>query len=125
MTKLKVDERLCAKQTTITVIENRGKYWIGSNWCNNPQKECPRKDLPTGIGYEKCIDVCQQRNHAEVDVCLKAGEEASGGVLYLLGHIYFCDDCKKMMMVYGIEKGVIGELPKNVEITNKNKLNIS
>jgi deoxycytidylate deaminase len=104
----------CAKQETIAIIENNGQYWIGSNWCNNAQDECPRKLMKTGEGYELCKTICNQDNHAEVDVCIKVGENASGGTLYLLGHTYCCDNCKKVMSEYGIEEVVIGSIPKSI-----------
>jgi len=101
----------CAKQTTIAIIENNGRYWIGTNWCGNPQKECPRKDMETGIGYNLCNDVCEQYAHAEVDVCHKAGLDAKGGILYLIGHTYCCDSCKAIIEAHGIKRTVIGQLP--------------
>ena len=101
----------CAKQLTLAIIENKGRYWIGSNWCNNPRISCPRIDLPTGVGYEKCIEICQQAGHAEVDACIAAGEFARGGTLYLIGHTYCCDNCKKVMEQYGIKNVIIGEYP--------------
>lgn len=104
----------CAKQETIAIIENNGQYWIGTNWCNNSQLECPRKDLPTGIGYELCKCVCNQASHAEVDACYKAGVNARGGTLYLLSHTYCCDNCKMVMKTYGIKEVVIGQIPQSI-----------
>lgn len=98
-----VDTSKCAKQTTIAIIVNGDQFWVGSNWCKNPQNECPRKDMPTGQGYELCQSVCQQNAHAEVDACMKAGKDADGGTLYLIGHYYCCDDCKDVMEEYGIK----------------------
>ena len=101
---MQIDSRKCAKQDTIAMIVNNGKTWVGSNWVHNPQKECPRKDMPSGVGYELCKSICQQDNHAEIDACIKAGEGARGGTLYLIGHSYCCDNCKKVMSEYGIAK---------------------
>jgi deoxycytidylate deaminase len=101
-------EKKCAKQQTIAVIVTEGgNSFVGTNWCKNPQKECPRKNLPTGVGYEMCKNICQQENHAEVDACLAAGEHARGADLYLIGHYYCCDNCKKIMAEYGIKDIVI------------------
>ena len=108
----KIDQRLCAKQTTIAVIENQGRCWVGSNWCETPQTQCPRQDMPSGVGYELCKSVCQQPYHAEVDACRKAGKKAGGGTLYLIGHSYCCDTCKTVMTQYGIKSIVIGQYPK-------------
>jgi deoxycytidylate deaminase len=104
----------CTKQETIAIIENNGQYWIGSNWCNNAQEECPRTGMETGIGYELCKSICEQQNHAEVDACIKAGENAKGGTLYLLGHTYCCDNCKMIMDQYGIKNVIIGKIPTNI-----------
>jgi len=101
----------CAKLTTIAIITKGNQFWIGTNWCANPQKTCPRKGLKTGEGYELCKDVCQQANHAEVDACMNAEDNARGATLYLIGHYYCCDNCKKIMKQFGI---------KNVVICDKN-----
>ena len=103
----------CAKLETIAIIENKGQYWIGTNNCQNAQEICPRKDMPTGVGYELCKSICGQYYHAEVDACLEAGENAKGGTLYLLGHTYCCDLCKKIMNEYGIKEVIIGRLPES------------
>lgn len=104
----------CAKQETIAIIENNGQYWIGTNWCKNAQNECPRIDMETGVGYELCKNVCEQLNHAEVDACIKAGKNSIGGTLYLIGHTYCCDNCKKVMSEYGIKEIVIGQIPQSI-----------
>lgn len=107
-------EGKCAKQTTISIIEClNGKYYIGTNWCYNAQEECPRKDLPTGVGYEMCNEICDQNAHAEADACWQAEDEARGGTLYLLGHTYCCDNCKKIIESVGIAKVVIGDIPES------------
>ena len=59
--------------------------------------------MKTGEGYELCRSVCGQKHHAEVDACLKAGERARGGVLYLIGHSYCCDNCLSVMKEHGID----------------------
>lgn len=104
----------CAKQETIAIIEClNGKYYIGTNYCDNAQEECPRKDLPTGVGYELCRVICRQNAHAEVDACFQAGFNARGGTLYLLGHTYCCEDCTKVMNDFGITNVIIGDIPES------------
>jgi len=102
----------CAKVTTIAIIVNNGEYWVGTNWCEIPQETCPRDEqgFKTGEGYELCKDVCLQRYHAEIDACINAGLNAKGADLYLIGHYYCCDDCKKVMKEFGI---------KNIHIFSK------
>ena len=100
----------CAKQVVTAIIYADGKEIKGENWCENPQSECPRKDMPTGEGYELCHDICKQHSHAEVDACEKAGDLAKGADLYLFGHYYSCEGCISVMKRYGI---------KTVHIINK------
>jgi deoxycytidylate deaminase len=97
----------CAKQTTTALVIKDGEGWYGSNWCHNPQQECPRKGLPTGEGYEMCRDICKQNAHAEVNACRNAGENAKGATLFLMGHYYACDDCKRVCDEAGIAEIVI------------------
>lgn len=101
----------CAKQDTIAILKQGNRVWIGSNWCECPQATCPRADMPSGVGYELCHDVCKQSGHAEVDACRKAGAEAKGATLYLIGHTYCCDNCKRVMAEHGVAHVVIGEYP--------------
>ena len=98
---------ICAKQTTVAVIINGGKAYYGTNWCASPQHECPRKEFPTGVGYELCKSICKQKYHAEVDACINAGDNANGGTLYMIGHYYCCDDCIRVMKQYGIKRVVV------------------
>ncbi len=98
---------ICVKQTTIAIIVNKGKFWVGSNWCESSQEECPRGNMKSGEGYHLCKEICKQGNHAEVDACIKAGKDAKGGTLYLIGHTYCCDNCKKVMKEYEIKKVII------------------
>jgi deoxycytidylate deaminase len=102
----------CAKLTVIAIIENYGRYWIGTNFCRKPQKKCPRRSLTSGSGYNLCKTYCGQPYHAEEDACIQAGALAKGATLYLIGHIYCCDNCKKVVKEYGIKKVVIGKYPK-------------
>lgn len=95
---------LCAKQTTIAIITNGNRAFIGTNWVNNPQEECPRKDMPSGQGYEMCREICVQHAHAEVDACEQAGEYAKGATLYLIGHTYCCANCLQIMKKYKIKE---------------------
>lgn len=99
----------CAKQDTLAVIKNGNRIWTGTNSCKTPQAVCPRKDLPTGEGYEMCLEICGQTQHAEVQACEKAGDGADGATLYLFGHYYCCDMCKKVMDAFGIKEVVIIE----------------
>jgi len=98
---------ICAKQTTIAIITNGNKFWVGTNECKNPQDKCPRKGMKTGEGYELCKQICKQEFHAEVNACMKAGIGAKGATLYLIGHYYCCEGCKRVMDEFGIAEVII------------------
>lgn len=105
-------QNLCAKQAIIAVIVKDNRFYVGSNWVHNPQAECPCKDLPPSRRYERedgdvcemCRDICNQHAHAEVDACQKAGEDARGAILYLIGNTYCCRNCIETMHAYGIKE---------------------
>lgn len=97
----------CAKQITIAIIENKGEYWIGTNWCGSPQKKCPRGDMPSGEGYDLCKSICHQTGHAEENAIKEAGKKSKGSVLYLIGHTRICDNCQKLIDQAGISKTII------------------
>lgn len=108
----------CAKQTvTATIIAADGRRFVGTNFVRNPQPTCPRGDLPTGVGYEMCREICDQFGHAEINAIAAAGVAACGGVLYLEGHTYACDPCKAAAWLAGIRMIVIGA-PKPSEEYN-------
>jgi deoxycytidylate deaminase len=102
-----LNKKRCVKQITFAIIENNGQYWAGTNACKTPQTECPRGNLSTGLGYEKCKEICHQSGHAEIEALRIAGKEASGGTLYLLGHYYICDNCRKAIDLAGIKQVII------------------
>ena len=93
----------CKKQTTVAILMKDGELIsIGTNEIHADIDACPRGDMPTGVGYELCKSVCKQGNHAEVNACLKAGEKAEGATLFLIGHSYCCEPCKKVMKEHGV-----------------------
>ena len=98
----------CAKQRVIAVIITPdGERFSGENFCENPQIICPRGDMPSGIGYHLCKEVCNQKSHAEISAISAAGEKAKDSTLFLYGHTYACESCKKAADVAGILKIVI------------------
>lgn len=101
-------DKQCAKQTVIAFLITTTRHiYIASNWCQNPQQECPRKEMPTGQGYELCQNICQQQGHAEIQVLKLAGEEARGSSLFLIGHYYLCDNCTNALLQAGVEHVLI------------------
>lgn len=93
----------CAKQTvTATIVTPDGVRFRATNHCYNPQEVCPRKDMPTGVGYELCKSVCNQSGHAEVNAIRVAGSYAKGATMYIEGHTYACDGCLDAIKEAGI-----------------------
>lgn len=102
----------CAKQTvTATIVDLSGLRHVGTNYCLNPQTTCPRGDMPTGVGYHLCKEICQQVGHAEPVAIAAAGAAARGATLYLEGHTYACDSCKGVAHAAGIVEIVVGKPP--------------
>ena len=97
----------CLKQTTLAIIINDGRYYIGSNHCEEEVEDCPRETKPSGEGYELCRSICGQTAHAEIDVLEKAGEQAEGGTMFLIGHNYLCQTCKDAATRMGIKEVII------------------
>ncbi len=100
----------CAKQTTIAILNVNGNYYIGTNHCESPQKECPRGDMPSGEGYHFCKQVCNQQGHAEENAIItasEAGEDVDGAILFLIGHYYVCGGCRQLCKDVGIETIII------------------
>lgn len=94
----------CVKQTvTATLIAKSGKRYVATNHCDNPQTVCPRGDMPTGVGYHLCREICQQKAHAEVNAITLAGADAMGAKIYLEGHTYACEPCKVAAANVGAE----------------------
>ena len=81
----------CAKVKVHAILQGAsGRYYMGSNRCENPQAKCPREP---GDDYTKCKTICQQPAHAEIDALQKAGDDAKGGTLWI-DYYYICPDCK-------------------------------
>lgn len=103
----------CVKQTvTATIIATDGRRFTATNHCDNAQSICPRAGMATGEGYELCRSVCEQPAHAEVNAIWLARRATRGATLYLQGHTYACEPCKKACADAGIASIVIGAPPE-------------
>lgn len=102
-----LNQGACAKQVVVAIIKNNNKYWIGTNKCRTPQKICPRGYLPPGEGYDICKNVCHQDAHAEINALKDAGEEAKGGILYLIGNNRICKECAAALKKSEIKEAYI------------------
>ena len=106
----------CKKQTTVAIIMKDGKFISqGTNEISNNVSICPRdsQGFESGKGYHLCKEVCNQEYHAEVDACIRAGKDASGATLYLMGHTYCCSDCIEFMADYGIFQVIVSDTGDN------------
>ncbi len=110
-----IDPRYCAKVVVVAIIVKDEKYYVGSNWCRKPQKECPRKGMKSGEGYKLCKEICEQENHAEEEAILKAGVDSVGAKMYLLGHYFACPRCIEASEKAGIQELIIGGYPIDKE----------
>ena len=96
----------CAKQQVVAwILTPSGDLIQGWNLCESPQKKCPREGMARGCGYELCVEICKQYEHAEVHAITntqKVGIDLKGGILFLYGHEYCCDNCIKFMKAAGL-----------------------
>lgn len=79
----------------------------GTNAVLNPQTACPR--VP-GEGYSKCITVCGQQGHAEIQALRNArllGIDVTGYDAHITGHYYACESCARALRDAGIARIVI------------------
>ncbi len=58
-----------------------------------------------------CRDICGQTGHAEINAIRLAGKKAKGSTVYMEGHTYCCEACKKAMAAVGVENIVFGPPP--------------
>lgn len=102
----------CAKQMVkATIVMVNGTWVVGTNYCRNAQPECPRVDMPTGVGYHLCKEVCDQAGHAEIVAIENAGGSTQGATLYLEGHTYACTTCIAAFKAAGGDAIIIGAPP--------------
>ncbi len=87
-------------RTVIAVVVQDGK--VVSYATNEHEEPCKREGYPTGKGYELC-KYCQYENHAEY----KAVQGLTGGTVFLLGHTYACEPCKKAVEDAGMKLVII------------------
>lgn len=85
-------------RTTVAIVVRDGE--IISVGTNEHKEPCKREGYPTGEGYELC-EYCQYTNHAEYNAVRHS--DVKGGRLYLFGHYYACEPCKKECQLQGIE----------------------
>ena len=117
----------CLKQSVEAIIFKGGiLYAMGRNdILNDEVKECPRKDMPSGVGYDLCEKICKQLAHAEAEACRNyrnrctlEGIDFYGATLFLFGHTYACDKCIEIMKRSGIIKLVIVDTKEEINLEN-------
>ncbi len=100
----------CIKQPTGAVIVKDNKVMGTGTNAGKLVEVCPRWDSPTGEGYDKCKNICQQTGHAEANAVKEmmanySESEYQGADLYLYGHWWCCKNCWEE-----IEKGKIANI---------------
>jgi deoxycytidylate deaminase len=95
----------CAKRRVrCEIVTNTGAIFESTNWCDKPQKTCPR--LP-GENYDKCKSICHQQAHAEINAlnALKLnGFTANEAKAYVYGIDYVCKECSRALFEAGIKE---------------------
>lgn len=86
-------------RTVVAIVVKDG---LVVSYATNEHSPCLREGYPTGQGYELC-EGCDYPNHAEVE----AVKGQNGGVLYLIGHTYACEPCKKACKESNVEIKII------------------
>jgi deoxycytidylate deaminase len=97
----------CAKKVIKCFILDRdGVVGFGANDCMNPQDECPREE---GEGYEKCVDICEQRGHAEemaIRDAINSGR-LKGATAIVCGVNRICNECADKLTKVGVMNRII------------------
>jgi len=111
---------LCLKQPVyVLLLTAKFKHFYGMNHINiSDLAECPRKDFPTGQGYELCQNICHQGAHAEMNAinnALEAGVNLHGSKVFIVGHDYCCEPCLRYMYQHGIQSAYCIDTPKLYE----------
>jgi deoxycytidylate deaminase len=85
-----------------------GNYFIGQNLRCNDITSCPRVSAAPSELYSMCQTVCETIGHAEavaIENALRGYTpgELRGSRMFIFGHNYQCENCKKLCQQYGIE----------------------
>lgn len=67
--------------------------------------------MPSGMGYDLCINVCDQVGHAEIVALALAGIDAAGCTAYIEGRDYICTNCQAALFKAGVKSWVLGPPP--------------
>ena len=98
----------CRDRTIIAVIEDSGKFFIGTNGMMYDVGVCQRNEVNHKInqGYHLCKNVCVQPEHAEVTAINKWKAEAvnKDPILHVFGAKRVCDDCRRYAKQNGIRR---------------------
>lgn len=98
----------CRDRTIIAVIEDSGKFFIGTNGMMYDAGICPRNEANHKInqGYHLCKNACVQPEHAEVAAINKWKAEAvnKDPILHVFGAKRVCDDCRRYAKQNGIHR---------------------
>lgn len=102
----------CTKRTVVAIIKKGNKLWCGTNKTELQVEVCPKTWL--GEPFDVCKKTCGENIHAEIDALKKAGKNAKGATLYLIGHTFLCPDCERAVNKAGIKRVIFGKVPRQV-----------
>jgi deoxycytidylate deaminase len=100
------DQSGCTDHPTGGVVVLNGKVIGRGTNAGKKVDICPRKDFPTGVGYNLCKEVCLQIGHSEATAIKDAidnGYDPKGGDVYMYGHWWCCKNCWDAMIGAGIK----------------------
>ena len=98
----------CRDRTIIAVIEDSGKFFVGTNGMMYDVGMCQRNEANHKInqGYHLCKNVCVQPEHAELAAINKWKAEAvnKDPILHVFGAKRVCDNCRRYAKQNGIRR---------------------
>lgn len=123
---LPVIENHCRKKDVWAVLKikkwlRKPKFFYGTNEVGRESSACPK--TWDGEPYDICSTECafDQSNHAEIQALKKAGKQAKGGTMYIIGQNRVCDSCLMAMKRAGVTKVEFGSPLQEISNTQRYK----
>jgi len=102
----------CTKRTVVCIIKKGNRFWYGTNKTEIQAEVCPK--TWEGEPFDVCDKTCGKVVHAEAEALKKAGKNAKGATLYLIGHSFLCPDCGKLAEKAGIKRLIFNKVPREI-----------
>jgi deoxycytidylate deaminase len=96
-----LDKSGCAKKQIAAGTYVDGVWTVAVNSCDYKGDQCPRLNLPSGVGYELC-----QARHAEATLAaqIKDAGRASDGIAWVFAHYWACEPCASALKAAGVKE---------------------